>query len=75
VGIYFCGILDPAADQACRKFPSLITNAYSWITKRYHQWSLLPAYEKRLEQQNGRPNVNVRVAEENLEEELKSVFD
>jgi len=27
-------------------------------------------YEKRLEQQNGRPNVNVCAAEETLEEEL-----
>jgi len=27
-------------------------------------------YEKRIEQQKGRPNVNICVAEENLEEEL-----
>jgi len=40
------------------------------ISKRYHQWSMLPAYEKCPEQQKGRPNVNVCVAEENLEEEL-----
>ena len=35
-------------------------------------------YEKRLEQQKGRPNVNVCAAEENLEEELhiiESVFE
>jgi len=28
-------------------------------------------YEKRLEQQKGRPNVNVSAAEENLKEELR----
>jgi len=27
LGLYFCGILDPAAIQDCTKFPSLITNA------------------------------------------------
>jgi len=26
LGLYFCGILDPAAVQDCTKYPSLITN-------------------------------------------------
>ena len=70
MGLYFCGILDPAAVQDCTKFPSLITNIFLQLVRDVINGGCYQRYEKRLEQQKGRPNVNVCAAEETLEEEL-----
>ena len=66
----FCGILDPAAVQDCTKFPSLITNVLLQLVRDIINGVYSQRYEKRLEQQKGRPNVNVYAAEDNSEEEL-----
>jgi len=70
LGLYFCGILDPAAVQDCTKFPSLITNVLVQLVKDIINGVCYQRYEKRLEQQKGRPNVEGGPVEENLEERL-----
>jgi len=70
LGLYFCGISDPAAVQDCTKFPSLITNVLLQLVRDIISGVCYQRYEKRLEQQKGRPDVNVCVGEESLEEEL-----
>ena len=66
----FCGILDPTALQDCTKFPSVITNVLLQLVRDVINGVCYQRYEKRHEQQKSRPDVNVRAAEENLEEEL-----
>jgi len=68
LGLYFCGILDPATVQDCTSFPSLIRNLLLQLVRDIIYEVCYQRYEKRFEQQKGRPNVNVCVAEENLEE-------
>jgi len=68
LGLYFWVILDPAAVQACTKFPSLITIVLQQLVRDIIYEVCYKDYEKRFEQQKGRPNVNVCVAEDNLEE-------
>jgi len=70
LGSNFCEILDPAAVQDCIKFPSLTTNVLAELVKDIINGVCYQRYEKRLEQQKGRPNVKVCPAEENLEERL-----
>jgi len=70
LGLYFCGILDPAAVQDCIKFPSLITNVLVQLVKDTIYRVCFQRCEKPLEQQKGRPSVKVCPAEENLEERL-----
>jgi len=53
-----------------RKFPSLITNVLLQLVKDIIHGVCYQRYEKRLQQQKGRPNVNVCAAEKNLEQEL-----
>jgi len=74
LGLYFCGILDTAAVQDCTKFPSLITNVLLHLVRDFINGVCYQRYEKRLEQQTGRPKVNVCAAAENLEEELQGVY-
>jgi len=66
--LYFCGNLDTAAVQDCTKFPSLITNEILQLVRDIINRVRYQCYEKRLEQQKGRPKVNVCAAEENFEE-------
>jgi len=63
----FCGILDPAAVQDCTKIPGLNRKRTPTIIERYHQRSSVcyQRYEKRLQQQKGRQNVDVCASEEN----------
>jgi len=68
LGLYFCGILNPAAVQDCTKFPSLITNVLLQLVRDIIYKVCYQRYEKRFEQQKGRPYVNFFVAEENLED-------
>jgi len=69
LGLYFCEIFDPAAVQDCIEFSSL-TNVLVQLVKDIIHGVCFQRYEKRLEQQKGRPNVKVCPAEENLEERL-----
>ena len=69
MGLYFCEIFDPAAVQDCIEFSSL-TNVLVQLVKDIIHGVCFQRYEKRLEQQKGRPNVKVCPAEENLEERL-----
>jgi len=64
LGLYFCGILDPAAVQDCTKFYSLITNVFLQLVKDITNGVCYQRYEKRLEQQKGCPNIEVCPAEE-----------
>jgi len=68
--VFFYWILDPAAVQDCTKFFSLLTNVLLQLLRDITNGACYQRYEKRLEQQKGHPDVNVRAAEENLEEEL-----
>jgi len=69
-GIYiFCGILDPAAVQDCKIFPSYI-NVLLQLVRDIINGVCNQRYENRVEQQKGRPNVNLCATEENVEEEL-----
>jgi len=68
LGLYFCGILDPTAVQDCTKFPSLITNVLLQLVRYIIYKVCCQRYEKRFEQQKGRPYVNFFIAEENLED-------
>ena len=52
-GLYFCGILDPAAVQDWTKFPSLITNVLLHLVRDIINGVCYQRYEKRLEQQKG----------------------
>jgi len=65
-----CGILDLAAVHDCTKFPKLITNVLLQLVRDIINGVCYQRYERRLEQQKGRPKVNVCAAEENLEKEL-----
>jgi len=71
--------LDPAAVEYCTIFPSLITNLLLQLVRDIINVNgvCYQRYDKRLEQQKGRPNVNICAAEENLEQKLYllSVFD
>jgi len=58
----FCGILDPSAVQ-------VITNVLLQLLRDIINGICCQGNGKRLEQQKDRPNVNICVAEENLEEE------
>ena len=69
MGLYFCEIFDPAAVQDCIEFSSL-TNVLVQLVKDIIHGVCFQRYEKRLQQQKRRPNVNVCAAEKNLEEEL-----
>jgi len=60
LGLYFCEILDPAAVQDCTKFSSLIKNGLLQLVRDIINGVCYQRYEKRLEQQKGRPNVNFR---------------
>ena len=71
MGLYFCGVLDPTAAQDCEKFPSLIPNVPLQLVRDIINGDCYQRYEKRNEQQKGRPDVDVRAAEKNLEEELQ----
>jgi len=53
--IFFCGTFDPAALQDCTKFPRLITNVLLQLVKEIINEVCYQRYEKRLEQQKGRP--------------------
>ena len=53
LGLYFCGILDPAAVQDWTKFPSLITNVLLQLTRDIINGVCYQRYEKHLEQQKG----------------------
>jgi len=65
IGIRFCyGIFDPPTTQECTKFPSLLTNVLLQLARDVINRVCYQRYEKRLEQQKGRPNVNVCAAEE-----------
>ena len=66
----FCGIFDPTAVLDCTKFFSLITNVLLQLVRDIINGVCYQRYQKYLEQQKGRANVNVCAAEENLEEEL-----
>ena len=68
MALYFCGVLDSTAIEDCTKFPSLIKNVLLQLVRDIINGVCYQRYEKRLEQPKGRPNVNVCVAEENLEE-------
>ena len=70
MGLYFLGILDPAAVQDCTKFPGLITNVLLQLVRDIINGVCYQRCEKRLEQRKGRPYVIVCAAEENLEDEL-----
>ena len=70
MGLYFCGIFDPAAVQDCTKFPGLITNVLLQLVGDIINGVCYQGCEKRLEQQKDRPNVSVWAAEESWEEEL-----
>jgi len=70
LGLYFCGILDPATVQDCIKFPSLVTNVLVQLVKDAINGVCYQRYEKCLEQRKGRPNVKVCPPKENLEERL-----
>jgi len=63
LGLYSYGILYPAAVQDCTKFPSLITNVLQSVGDIING-ECYQRYEKRLEQQKRRPNVNVCAAKE-----------
>jgi len=54
-GYFFCGTFDPAALQDCTKFPRLITNVLLQLVKEIINEVCYQRYEKRLEQQKGRP--------------------
>jgi len=64
----FGGILDPAAVQDCRKFPTLRRNAFLQLVRDIINGVCCRRYGKRPGQQKSRPNVNICLAEENLEE-------
>ena len=53
LGLYFCGILDPAAVQDWTKFPSLITNVLLQLVRYIINGVCYQRYEKHLEQQKG----------------------
>jgi len=59
LGLYFRGILGPAAVQDCTKFPRLMTNALLQLVRDIINGVCYQRYEKCLEQQKGRLNVNV----------------
>jgi len=59
LGLYFCRILGPAAVQDCTKFPRLMTNALLQLVRDIINGVSYQRYEKCLEQQKGRLNVNV----------------
>jgi len=54
LGLYFCGILYPAAVQDWTKFPSLITNVLLKLARDNINGVCYQRYEKHLEQQKGR---------------------
>jgi len=54
LGLYFCGILDPAAVQDWTKFPGLITNVLLQLVRYIINGICYQRYEKHLEQQKGR---------------------
>jgi len=54
LGLYFCGILDPAAVQGWTKFPSLITNVLLQLVRDIINGVCHQRYKKHLEQQKGR---------------------
>jgi len=54
LGLYFCGILDPAAVQDCTKFPSLITNVLLQLVRDIIKGVCYQRNEKHIEQQKGR---------------------
>jgi len=56
--------------QDCTKFPSSLTNVLLQLVRDVINIICYQRYKNRLEQQKGRPNVNVCTAEQNLEEKL-----
>ena len=60
-GLFFCAILCPTAVQDCTEFPRLMTNALLQLVRDVINVVCYQRYEKCLEQQKGRLNVNVCV--------------
>jgi len=65
LGVFFCGILDPAAAQDCTKFPSSITNALLQLVR-----DIIKYVASVMKNVLSNKNINICAPEENLEEQL-----
>jgi len=71
IGIIFLWNYLSRCSSRLPKIFSLITNVLLQLVRDVINGVCCQRYEKRLEQQKGRPNVNDCAAEENFEEELQ----